>query len=166
MLISVSQSQAQFLNLKLVWNTDTEVFRDIFFTSIFFVRLRFCIIMKKVDISIGIRREVTRAVCETWRTCVKLNRNFTHPHAITYTHNMLTDINFFIIMQKRRRTKETEVKNDTISSLLKTSVSAFKTSLSLRDCVWLWETEISVISRTFTLHLLYKYKILNKLIKG
>ena len=116
MLISVSQSQAKFLKLKLVRNTDTEICRDIFFTSIFFVRPRFCIIMKKVDIckhiiSIGIRREVTRAVCETLRTHVKLSLNFTRPHAITYTHNMLTDINFFIIMQKRRGTKETEVKN-------------------------------------------------------
>ena len=59
-------------------------------------------------------------------------------------------------MQKRRRTKETEVKNiTTISSLLKTSVSVFQTSLSLRNCAWLWETEINMISRTFILRLLY-----------
>ena len=56
--------------------------------------------MKKVDIckhiiSIGNRREATRAICETLKTRVKLNLNFTRPHAITYTYNMLTDINFF-----------------------------------------------------------------------
>ena len=50
--------------------------------------------MKKVDIckhiiSIGNCREATREICETLKTRVKLNLNFTRPHAITYTELML-----------------------------------------------------------------------------
>ena len=37
MLISVSQSQAQFLKLKLVWNTDTEVFNKLEIVVIYFL---------------------------------------------------------------------------------------------------------------------------------
>ena len=32
------------------------------------------------------RRFATRAICETLKTRVKLNLNFTRPHAITYTN--------------------------------------------------------------------------------
>ena len=37
MLISVSQSQAQFLKLELVWNTDTEVFNKLEIVVIYFL---------------------------------------------------------------------------------------------------------------------------------
>ena len=37
MLISVSQSQAQFLKLKLVWNTDTEFFNKLEIVVIYFL---------------------------------------------------------------------------------------------------------------------------------
>ena len=37
MLISVSQSQAQFLKLKLVWNTNTEVFNKLEIVVIYFL---------------------------------------------------------------------------------------------------------------------------------
>ena len=42
------------------------------------------------------RRFATRAICETLKTRVKLNLNFTRPHAITYTNTFNNDNNMLL----------------------------------------------------------------------